>query len=183
MTVIIGYTNKSGGYIASDSQCSSGNEIISKHQNKIVVFNTNVGIAISGLCRVQTIVQNKLKFSSNKHNDDESYICEICDKLRDINVKELDMDDNDSFNILVVYNKKIYSIDKSYSIVLIQESFYSEGCGASYALGAMYAVETRCDFKNRNTEEYARYIINAGLDAAIEYSSGCGGDKKIIKIG
>lgn len=182
MTVIIGYTNKSGGYIGSDSLCCSGNEIISKHQNKIVI-NNNVGIAVAGLCRVQTLIQNKLKFPSNKHSNEENYICDICDSIREINIKDLEMDDNDSFSLLIVYNKHIYSIDKSYSILLIQEPFYSEGCGGSYAIGAMYAVESRCDFKNRNTEEYARYIINAGLDAAIEYSAGCGGDKKIVKIG
>lgn len=184
MTVIIGYTNKSGSYIASDSYCTAGYDIISKNCNKIEIFNNSVGIASSGKARMQTIIANELNIEHNKHDNDDKYIYSVCNQIRDLCIKYSDSDnDEDVFNIIVVYNKKIYQIDKIYALSLIQEPFYAEGSGGAYAMGAMYAIETRCDFKNRNTEEYANYIINAGLDAAIEYSAGCGGDKKIVKIG
>lgn len=185
MTVIIGFTNKSGSYLGSDSLISSEYHIISEHEQKIKLFNNNMlGIAFSGLCRIGNIVRDGLNIPENKNSlKDSEYIFNVVGYIRERIIECGDVDDNDSFNMLIAYDKKIYTVDKGYCISDIHSRYFSEGHGAAYAMGAMYAVETRCDFKNKESQAYAEYVIQAGLDAAIQHSCGCGGDTQIIKVG
>lgn len=183
MTVIIGFTNKSGGYIASDGLTSAEYHVISKHQNKIKVFNDNLGIACSGLCRINTLIRNRLTVEKNHNQTDEQYIFNVCEKIKAIIVEGVEINDDSAFNVILIYNNGIYTMDRSYDVSVIKERYFAEGHGSTYAMGAMYAVETRCDFKNKESKQYAEYVIQAGLDAAIQHSCGCGGDTQIIKIG
>jgi ATP-dependent protease HslVU (ClpYQ) peptidase subunit len=184
MTVIIGFANKGGCYLGSDSLITSEYHIISECEKKIQLFNNDtLGIAFSGLCRIGNIIRDGLNIPENKNNlKDSEYIFNVVGYIRERIIDCGDVNDNDSFNMLIAHNKRIYTVDKGYCISEIHSRYFAEGHGAAYAMGAMYAVETRCDFKSKETKQYAQYIINAGLDAAINHSCGCGGKINIVRV-
>lgn len=184
MTVIIGFTNKSGGYIGCDGQVTQDYHVNSTHETKYKVFNNNLAVCYSGLARVGTVIKNRLEIPDNiKNADDDVYVYNVTERIKGCLSEAIDFESEDTFNLIAVYNKNIYYIDRAYCLIKIYERYYAEGHGAAYAMGAMYAVETRCDFKNKESKQYAEYVIQAGLDAAIQHSCCCGGDTQIIKIG
>lgn len=184
MTVIIGFVNKSGCYLGSDGLITSDYHVISESEQKVKLFNNNrIGIAFSGLCRIGNIIRDGLNIPENKDGlEDSEYIFNVVGAIRDRIINCGDVVENDSFNMLIAYNKKIYTVDKGYCITEIHSRYFSEGHGSTYAMGAMFAIETRCEFDNKENKSYAEYIIQAGIDAAIQHSCGCGGDINIVKV-
>jgi ATP-dependent protease HslVU (ClpYQ) peptidase subunit len=73
---------------------------------------------------------------------------------------------------LVVIDGRIFQIEPDFQVGEAAEDYDAVGCGASYALGCLYAL--------RNIEASADDMIKSAIEAAKNYSAGCGGDPVII---
>jgi len=151
MTCIVGYVEKNGDiYMGADSAATRGNEIKTRNDSKI--FKTED--FIFGYCGSPRMGQLlKFKFDPPPHyagvDDYEYMVTEFVEGVREIMKsggfnREKDEVDSISYGeFLVGYNGKLYHIHSDYQIAIHPEDFDCCGCGADFAISALYAIENQ----------------------------------------
>lgn len=148
MTCIVGLVADDGTvYMAGDSAMASGYDLTIKRTPKVFAKN-GMTIGVSGYWRMGQILQYLYDFPPHPAGmDTEEYIVtRFVEGLRDAikeagNVrKESEQERHDSL-ILLGYRSQLFEIEGNFQVTDTRHDFDAIGCGAAYALGALYASE------------------------------------------
>lgn len=150
MTCIVALKEKDKIFLGCDGLTAEGQFVYNPSESKIQKLADNMYIGVSGRSLTANIIQaNKDKLISEEKlfdNDFSFLFNSFRKKLLEIllsdNIHKQIEKNNDSFgsNILIVYNKNIYTMSNDSTIQLI-DTYYAEGSGQSYAMGSLFTTK------------------------------------------
>lgn len=146
MTCVIGLVDKGRVWIGADSAGSSGWETRSVSTPKIFV-NGPFLIGYTSSFRMGQILQYQLKVREQFQEEaDHSFMasgfCEaVRHSLKDCGFAEVDKNKESGGVFLVGYRGALYEMQADFSLLQYRDQFSAIGVGASYALGALAALE------------------------------------------
>jgi len=134
--------------IGSDSIMVHGWTQEKDRLSKMFKIGKDMVMGTAGECRIATLFKDFLSNHKPKYTNEDGYIRlinEFTNEYKDL--KGFDPSKND---FIVIYNKKIFSINDGYHVREIKD-YYAIGAGMDYALAALYngcdvkkAIETAC---------------------------------------
>ena len=174
LTCIVGLVNNGNVYIGGDSAGVDSTSICIRKDKKVFVNGPFI-MGFTNSFRMGQLLQFKFSPPDQTCSDDfEFMVTDFIDKVKEcfiINGFLFDKDDSMSGAFLVGYKSNLYIIDIDFQVGMVNTPFYSVGCGADLALGAMYATQ------GKKPEQR----IKIALEAASEFSSGVAPPFNIVK--
>ena len=170
MTCIVAVEHDGKVWMGGDSAASRDNDVVCRTNEKVFV-NGDFLIGYSGSFRVGQLLQYSFKPQKPLHTQStmEYLVNDFVDCLRNLlrdkgaMLKDEEGDAQDS-EFLLGFRGKIYVIEPDFNIGKPTENYASCGTGASYAMGALYAL-------SESSAPPEDKIIKA-LSAASEYCNG-----------
>jgi ATP-dependent protease HslVU (ClpYQ) peptidase subunit len=173
LTCIVSLLDKQTLYIGGDSAASSGTSICIREDKK-VFYNGPFIIGFTNSFRMGQLLHYKFVPPVQEVEDDVEYMSTAfidnvknCFSLNDF-VFDNDADDS---AFLVGYRGKLYVVDTDFQVGVPSTPYYAIGCGADFALGAMYATEGK--------KPEARIVT--ALEAASKFSTAVSPPFYIVK--
>ena len=187
MTCIASLIRKNHFFIAGDSRITCGSSVIDIPKTDRSMYPkifTNSGFVI-GVCdsiRVANVLKYSLKINTKKlhkyKNIYEFMVTEFVNNVRTCLTKSGCMrkfsTDTEFADIemVVMYRGEVYKVGSWFSVIKIDEPYFSIGSGASYAQGSLYSTKSIKNPKKR---------LKMAIDSAKKCQSGVGGDIVIFK--
>lgn len=179
MTVIVGLKHKGSVYLGCDSQGSGGWDKRNREDSKIFIAH-GIGYGFTSSYRMGQIIKFHSEEALHKCRETDVYgyvVKCLVPMYRDIlgkhGYKQTVNGEESGGTFLVAIDGCLFCVHDDFQVGEVTEEYDSVGCGAYYALGSLYSYE------NANPE---KRIIKA-IDTADNFSNGCGGETKIIKVG
>lgn len=174
MTCIVALKTENGIWMACDSLTTKGGTKRCIPGSKMFERN-GIHFAWAGSVRDMQVVKHRVNFPQFHPDMDPVEFAEaaIPDAIRDAlkshgaGTVEDGQDWGDS-TILYVFKGEIYEMTANFGVLRIGDEYAACGSGEDYALGSLFATEGM-DPKERVTK---------AVSAAIQFSSGCGGEVK-----
>jgi len=181
MTCIVGIEHEGSVWLGGDSIAIEGLTACSITDPKVFV-NRNVGFGYCGSMRAGQLIKYALQVPEHPvDRDDMGYlVIDLVDALREMwTVKgalksENSVEDIDS-QALIAYRGSLYYMDADMQIGRVTLGYYSIGCGADIALGALHVL--------KSVEMAPQDKVKLALEAAVVHSAGVRGPFTIIQIG
>lgn len=193
MTVIAGFAIKGVcGYLGSESLLTRGSDVVSDADTKILSYacsdGSRVGVGVCGMQRLYNIIRRYLTVEIDDSLSSFDNVYNIVEDIRKIFKEhyEVDFENNsdDFIHCLIMLGDELFLITGNFAIIAIESGkYYAIGIGQDYALGAMYHYYDMFYAGHDDSDTFSRELLNAGIEAAMEFSTGCGGSIDIVKIG
>jgi ATP-dependent protease HslVU (ClpYQ) peptidase subunit len=168
MTCIVGIIEKNKVYMGADSAGVGGYDIIIRKDKKIFKIGDFL-IGCTGSFRMIQLIQYSFKPPKVPRNKDiYEYMCtQFINSLRQIFKKggfmEITNSKESGGTFLVAYKNRLFTIYSDFQVSEALESYASLGCGYSFALGALDALDSKMNVKDK---------INKSLEVAVYRSAG-----------
>lgn len=170
MTCIVAVKHGTRVYLGGDSAASSGYDSYARADEKVFtngdfILGFTTSFRMGQLLRYnlevpkQPVKMGDLKYVSTIFIDSVRNCLKNGGFARKINENE------SGGNFLVGYKQEIYEIQEDYQVAKPLADYHAIGCGASYALGAMFCA------RNLSSVLSPKRLITLALKAAAEYSS------------
>lgn len=172
MTCIVALKDDSHICIAGDSAALYSSDYSIRIRKDSKVFNNNkflIGFTTS--FRMGQVLRYKFKPPKNTRNDIMEYM--VADFIEEVRKVFVDTGfTNGTF--IVIYRGEIFTIENDFQVSHCVDPYAAVGCGAQYALGALYMMEGR--------KIDIRAKANHALSAAEKFSSGVSKPFDIIAL-
>ena len=184
MTCVIGMIKDNKMYMAADSAGTDETDLIVRKDVKVFVRDKML-IGFTDSFRMGQLLQYKLKIPKQpvKMNDHEYMVTLFIDAVRKClktgGFAKKDNEEESAGSFLVGYKNMIYEVESDYQVGISSRPYASCGCGSSYALGAMEALNNAgFDYHEMQPVD----MIRAALTTAESYSAGVRGPFKILVL-
>ena len=149
MTTIVGIQGKDFIVMAADSQITEENQrIISPKTPKIIRLGKYI-LGISGDARPGDILTYNWNPPAYKQGDEIQFMGKVIipSMLEAFKTNGFDLEAEDkkeiSFQYLLGFNGKLFSIGDDMSFLCTESGYYAAGSGGSFALGYLHSVDTK----------------------------------------
>jgi len=149
VTTIVGIQGKDFIVMAADSQITEDNQrIISPKTPKIIRIGKYI-LGISGDARPGDILTYNWNPPVYKQGDEIQFMGKsiIPSMLEAFKINGFDLEGEDkkeiSFQYLLGFNGKLFSIGDDMSFLCTESGYYAAGSGGSFALGYLHSVDTK----------------------------------------
>lgn len=178
MTCIVGFVENGKVYIGGDS-AGVLNTNIELRKDKKVFKKGDMIFGFTGSFRMGQILKYHFIAPENKKDSDLEYLCtDFIDELtfQFLDKKYAKIDNNEAIGgtFLLGYKGHLYCVQDDFQVSELINNYDSCGCGANFALGALYAME------NQSMPPEER--IETALKAAEHFSNAVQGPFDIVKI-
>ena len=146
MTAIVGYVHNNNVYIGGDSAGIGPNYSVVVRNDPKVFNNGPFVIGFTSSFRMGQLLHHKLKVpKQTKTVSDYEYMCTtFVDAVREClssgGYTRTVSGEEKGGKFLVGYKNRLYGIDNDFQVSEARCNYMAAGCGANYALGAMYVM-------------------------------------------
>ena len=176
MTCIVGIEHKGRIWMGGDSGVFSGWDFTSLPDGKVFAIGEFL-IGVAGDARLGQLVRHKFAppVFAEGEDLDKYMITSFVDALRDClknagAVSRINEKEQSIGQLLVGIRGRLYCVWSDYAVERDSRPYRAIGCGANYALGALFVDKSRAPHTR----------IRNALNAAIEYSAGVKGPITIL---
>lgn len=169
MTCVIGFVKGKKVYIGGDSAGVAGLDIITRKDAKVFKKGRFV-FGYTTSFRMGQLIRYKLKLPSHpKGMGDFEFMCtRFIDSIRGClkigGFTNINNNVEEGGKFLVGYKGNLYTIENDFQVGISAHSYDAVGCGESYALGALKALEVASNPPEKK--------IKMALEIAEEFSAG-----------
>lgn len=182
MTVVVGMVEGSRVYMGADSQGSNGWDKRYRVDKKVFEAHGILYGFTSSYRMGQILKYHSLKFDIPSPDEVDPYEFVVLTMipmwksiLAEHGFGKTEQGVTSGGVFLVGFHGRLFRIESDFQVAEHVRPYESVGCGEQYALGALYAAD---QFDVSVTEK-----ISVAIEAAMEYSNGCGGETEILYIG
>jgi len=180
MTCIVGLVSKDGVYIGGDS-AGVYDTVVERRTDVKVFRRADFVIGFTSSFRMGQLLRFKLN-APPQHADTDTYeymvtdfIDAVRDCLKDGGYARKSEEAETGGTFLVGYKGRLFEVDEDYQVAEHIAGYTAVGCGARFALGALYALK-------HITTMGAREMVKVALEAAAEMSTGVRAPFSIEKV-
>ena len=179
MTCIVGLVEDDVIYMGGDSAGVAGWDLRIRVDKKVFVKNDMV-FGFTSSFRMGQIIQ--YNFNIPEHSQGKETMEYLCGDFIDALTKcfkekgfaKIESEEVQGGIFLLGYNGGLYKIEEDFQVGIIQEKYNACGCGESYAIGALKALE--------HIEMKPVQRVETALSIAADYSAGVRGPFNIIEF-
>lgn len=178
MTCIVGLAHKGSVYIGADSASVAGWEVRATRLCKAFKHGRFV-IGYTDSFRMGQLLQHRLTVEPQGKEMNDEYMVNVFAEavrqcLKDHGYAKIDNNQESGGTFLVGHRGHLYRFGGDFQVNESVDSYDAVGCGADYALGAMYTMDKSMGLR--------KYIL-AALQAADHFSGGVRGPFYVVKGG
>ena len=183
MTTICVYRTEDKIIIAGDSNYQEDGKNY-QGQSKLIRFPDNNGlVTYCGNVRVGTLLAENYQHIADAISDAVCSMYEMASYFKEL-LEDDGMFDNESgsntddlrdFSILIIAGNEIWLFDAFFSVINLQDDFYSMGSGSSYAYGAYWGI-------NSKVNEFTKLHLEDVMNIAAFNDSGTEGPFDFVTI-
>lgn len=166
MTCIIGLVHDGKVYMGADSMSASGWDARITNLRKVFKLRDKFLIGYTTSFRMGQLLEHRLEVATQNGEDDMAYMVNVFAEavrslLKDNGFSKVDNNKETGGQFLVGYNKRLYLVDSDFQVNEHADGFDACGCGESYALAAMKALEDLSPKERiKKSLEIAAYFSN-----------------------
>jgi ATP-dependent protease HslVU (ClpYQ) peptidase subunit len=166
MTCIVGIENERGAWMAGDSAAATGRDIRQTALSKVFTVGQYT-IGYTSSFRMGQILQHLVEYPLC---DDPSegfmvgtFVETVRKALKDFGYSQVNNNQESGGDFLVMVWGRLFHISNDFQVNRYRNGFYAVGCGAPYALGAMFCGHPTLE---------PRALLRMGLTSAATFSNG-----------
>ncbi len=178
MTIVVGYTDGTKVYMASDSQASCGWDMQQRKDPKVfiakgILYGFTSSYRMGQILRFHTEPVPQLE-AMDTYEYVVGFLVPMWRRaLVDHGYLKVDSGREESGTFLIGLNGRLFRIESDFQVGEVDRSYDAIGCGAPYALGAMYMLNEgeMGDESQLSPYDFMHYAVTS----ANAFSNGCGG--------
>lgn len=182
MTCIAAMVDGPNVWMAADSMCSAGYDIVPTVNGKILPFG-EILVGTAGSARAGVILERKFHLPEPGGYDDVAQYIEgkFTDGIRDClkengHAQNWHGQESGDFQFLIACQGRIWSMMGDFCALQINHPYYAVGCGAPYATGALAQM-----FRTGKKPKPKEWLTQA-IEISAEWSIGVGGKIDVVKL-
>lgn len=146
MTCIIALEHDGKVYMGGDSAAVSGLERQAVVSPKVFILG-EILIGYTTSFRMGQLLQYNLEVPENQHGDDDmrylvaNFVPAVRECLKNGGFTKIENGVEDGGAFLIGYKGKVYLVASDFQVTRMRDGFAAVGCGATYALGALAAID------------------------------------------
>ena len=169
MTCIVGLEADGKVYIGGDSASTSGWNLDISRLRK-VFRSGDFLMGCTGTWRISQLLQYSLDVRLKEGDEDDMryMVTGLVEAMREClkngGFAKVENEKEEGGTVLVGFNGKVYIVESNFQVCSSNNGFWAIGCGASYALGSLWATRDRGVTPERR--------VLAAMEAAGQFSNG-----------
>jgi len=171
MTCIVGYIEKEKVYIGGDSAGVGGLDVTIRKDPKVFKVGEFVFGCTSSF-RMINILRFSLSIPALKEGEDvykfmcTSFINAVRDAFKNAGFMQFEKHKEEGGTFLVGFRGRLFTIYDDLQVGETSDNYDSVGCGARYALGALFSIE------DQSLKLTVQEKIEIALNCAVHFSAG-----------